>query len=156
VLTSHEEITNELSRYYTEQFKAPLIDHSNSHEVNIETEYNELLNKFEITAPRVEKTTVREVTLLIKKLKPKKSTGFDLVSNFMIKKLPPSYIECLVKCFNRWLNECRYPDEWKIAKIITLNKLKSGTPECDQTRPISLLATHSKLFEKVLLNRIRH
>jgi Reverse transcriptase (RNA-dependent DNA polymerase) len=54
------------------------------------------------------------------------------------------------------LRECRYPDEWKLAKIVTLNKLKSGIPKCDQTRPISLLATHSKLFEKVLLQRVRH
>ncbi|CAF4832358.1 unnamed protein product [Rotaria socialis] len=75
---------------------------------------------------------------------------------FIIKKLPPSYIECLTNYFNTWLNECRYPDDWKIAKIITLNKLKLGIPKCEQTRPISLLATHSKLFEKVLLRRIRH
>lgn len=88
-------------------------------------------------------------------MKPKKSTGFDLVSNFMIKKLPPSYIDCLGKCFNSCLSECSYPEEWKIAKIITLNKLKSGTPKCDRNRPIFLLATHSKLLEKVVLNRIR-
>lgn len=78
------------------------------------------------------------------------------MSNFIIKKLPPSYIECLAKCFNSLLNECQYPDEWKIAKFITLNKLKSVIPKCEQTRPISLLATHSKLFEKVLLLRIRY
>ena len=74
----------------------------------------------------------------------------------MIKKLPPSYIDCLAKCFNIWLSECRYPDEWKLAKIVTLNKQKSGVPKCDHTRPIALLATHSKLFEKVLLQRIRY
>ncbi|CAF4731414.1 unnamed protein product, partial [Rotaria socialis] len=43
----------------------------------------------------------------------------------------------------------------KLAKIITLNKLKAGVPRCEQTRPISLLATHSKLFEKIMLERIR-
>ena len=42
-----------------------------------------------------------------------------------------------------------------MAKIVTLNKLKASVPKCDQTCPISLLATHSKLFEKVLLQRIR-
>ena len=82
--------------------------------------------------------------------------SLDLVSNLMIKKLPPSYIDCLAKCFNIWLRECRYPDEWKLAKIVTLNKRKSGVPKCDQTRPIALLGTHSKLFEKVLLQRIRY
>jgi hypothetical protein len=156
VLSTHQEITEELTQYYSEQFKPPFIDYSNAHDVEIETEYNELLNKLMITDKQVEVTSAAEISKLIKTLKPKKSAGFDLVSNLMIKKLPPSYIDCLAKCFNIWLSECRYPDEWKIAKIVTLNKLKSGVPRCDQTRPISLLATHSKLFEKVLLQRIRH
>jgi hypothetical protein len=88
-------------------------------------------------------------------MKGKKSSGLDQVSNFIIKLLPPTYIESLVHRFNHWLNEGRYPDFWKTSKIVTLNKLKAGIPRSNQTRPISLLATHSKLFEKVLLDRIR-
>jgi len=34
-------------------------------------------------------------------------------------------------------------------------KLKAGVPRSDQTRPILHLATHSKLFEKVILERVR-
>jgi len=123
--------------------------------VKIENEYRELLNKLLLTEVRIEEVSVSEITQLIRTLKPKKSAGVDLISNFILKKLSPGYIECLVKCFNSWLKESRYPDECKLAKIITLNKLKSGTPKCDQTRPISLLATHSKLFEKILLQRVR-
>jgi hypothetical protein len=73
----------------------------------------------------------------------------------MIKLLPRGYIHCLLNCFNHWLQECRYLDFWKIAKIVTLNKLKAGVPRTDQTRPILLLATLSKLFEKVILERVR-
>ena len=156
ILSTQEDITEKLKQYYSDQFKAPSIDYSDAHEVKIESEYNELLNKLEITNERMEETSTAEISRLIRELKPKKSAGFDSISNFMIKKLPPSYISCLVVCFNTWLKECRYPNEWKLAKIITLNKLKSGTPKCDQTRPISLLATHSKLFEKILLQRVRY
>ena len=109
-----------------------------------------------MTDKRVDETSTAEISRLIKTLKPKTTAGFDLVSNLMIKKLPPSYIDCLAKCFNIWLSECRYPDEWKLVKIVTLNKRKSGVPKCDETRPIALLGTHSKLFEKVLLQRIRY
>jgi hypothetical protein len=35
-------------------------------------------------------------------------------------------------------------------------KLKAGVRRNDQTRPISHLATHSKLFEKVILERVRN
>ena len=156
VLSTHQEITDELSQYYSEQFRGPLIDYYDAHDVKIKTEYNELLNKLWMTDKRVDETSTAEISRLIKTLKQKTSAGFDLVSNFMIKKLPPSYIDCLAKCFNIWLRECRYPDEWKLAKIVTLNKLKSGVPKCDQTRPIVLLATYSKLSEKVLLQRIRY
>ena len=89
-------------------------------------------------------------------MKPKNSSGFDQVSNFKIKRLPPSYISYLANCFNTWLREYRYPEVRKLAKIVTLNKLKAGVPRCEQTRPISLLATHSKLFEKIVLERVRH
>jgi hypothetical protein len=104
----------------------------------------------------IEPTTVTEIKKYISKLKPKKSSSFDAVSNYMIKRISPGYISCLMKCFNTWLSEYRYPEFWKLAKIITLNKLKAGVPRCDQTRPISLLTTHSKLFEKIILNRVRY
>ena len=71
------------------------------------------------------------------------------------KKLSPDYISCLVNCFNTCLSEYRYPQCWKLAKIVTLNKQKSGISCCEQTRPISLLATHSQLFEKIMLERVR-
>ena len=79
-----------------------MIDYLDAHDVKIEYEYNELLNKLLITDKRVKETSTAEINLLIKMLKPKKSAGFDLISNFMIKKLPLVYIDCLAKCFNVW------------------------------------------------------
>ena len=71
----------------------------------------------------------------------------------MLTRIPPGYIRCLVNCFITWLIEYKYPEFWKLAKIVTLNKLRTGVPRCDQIRPISLLTTHSKLFEKIMLER---
>ena len=129
---------------------------SDPYESEIENEYAELMNKLGTISEKIETTSFTEVKKHISKLKPKQSAGSDAVSNFMIKRIPPSYIRCLVKCFNTCLAEYKYPEFWKLAKIVTLSKLKTGVPRCDQTRPISLLATHSKLFEKIMLERIRH
>lgn len=156
VISDKKDITKELHKYYSEQFKEPKIDEADSHDLEVTSQWKEILKTLINTKEQLEKTNIAEVRKLIRSLKPKKSAGFDQVSNFMIKKLPISYIECLVICFNQWLNEGSYPDEWKLAKVITLNKLKAGIPKCEQTRPISLLATHSKLFEKLVLNRIKY
>ncbi len=84
-----------------------------------------------ISGEKVREMSTLEVTGCVKKLKPKRSSGFDLISNYMIKLLPSSYIGRLTKCFNVWLSECWYPDEWKLVKMVTLNKLKADVPRCD-------------------------
>ena len=110
--------------YYSDHFKEQVADMSNPQEEHIETEYVELINRLTIIDEEIEKTSVTEVGryTCISKLKQEESTGFDEVSNFIIKKLPPNYIDRLVNCFNTWLKEYRYPQRWKLAKIVTLNK----------------------------------
>ncbi|CAF4490181.1 unnamed protein product [Rotaria socialis] len=156
VLTKENEISDDLYRYYSEQFKAQNADMSDAHENQIETEYLELINKLSILNEKIEKANFTKIKKHILKLKQKKSSGFDAVSNFIIIRIPPGYISCLVNCFNTWLNERRYPDMWKLTKVVTLNKLKAVIPRCDQTRSILLLATHSKLFERIMLERLRY
>ena len=103
----------------------------------------------------LEPITPLELVKLIRRLKSKKSAGYDHISKHMIKRLPPTYVQCLTICYIKWLQEHRYPDCWKVTKIVTINKLKAGTPRSDQTRPISLLPTHSKLFGKVMIEKVR-
>ena len=155
-ISDQQEITTTLYNYYKEQAKAPLIDGKDPHDCQIKNDYTQIIDNIStvITANQ-SPILLPEIVKFIKRLKNKKSSGYDQISNHMIKLLPPGYVHCLVKCFNDWLQECRYPDFWKIAKVVTLNKLKAGVPRTDQTRPISLLATHSKLFEKVILERVR-
>ena len=73
--------------YYEEQFKVQNIDMSNPYDAQIETEYLELMNKLELSNEKIEMTNVRERKQHISKKKPKQSSGFDQVSNFMIKRL---------------------------------------------------------------------
>ena len=99
-------------------------------------QYQYVVNGIEITKRcsdlELATTSIKEIMRITKKMKGKKSSGYDLVSNQIIKLLPPVYIECLVNCFNGWLKECRFPECWKIAKIIILNKLKVGVSKRNQ------------------------
>jgi len=155
VITSHRGITNRLSEYFSNLFVAPVVDSSNEFDNQIDSEYKEILEQLNQSKDSVKPTSVYELKNVIRTLKSKKSTGFDAVSNFMIKRLPPLYLEGLSKCFNEWMSRSLFLKEWKLAKLVILNKTKTGIPQCDQTRPISLLSTHSKIYEKLLLLRVK-
>lgn len=154
-LTSPSEIVKELSEYYSNLFTPAYLNPTDRHTSEIEQEYTDIINDIPNWKVSIKPTNITEIKEIIRKLKAKKSAGVDNISNFMIKKLPPGYLDCLCTCFNDWLSRNTFPEEWKLAKIVTLNKLKAGIPSCDQTRPISLLATHSKIYEKILLNRVQ-
>ncbi|CAF1370057.1 unnamed protein product [Adineta ricciae] len=157
VIADQQEITKELYEYYSELGKPVNIKKQDKSGIEIESEYKLIKNALKIDKQlTIEPISLIELKKEVKKLKNKESAGYDLISNRMIKTLPPQYLQCLVNCFNSWLKECRYPEVWKLARIITLSKLNAGIPQTDQTRPISLLPTHSKLFEKIILNRIRY
>ncbi len=78
-----------------------MLDFSDLHEVEIINQCNEISKMLSNSKEQMKKTSIGEIRRLIRSLKPKKSVGFDEISNFMIKKLPTSYIECLVVCFNK-------------------------------------------------------
>ena len=154
-VTNPNQITESLFDYYKNLFSSPVDNSGDPHTNQIDKEYGSILKEIALEKKEIRPTNLQEIRRIIRELKPKKSAGRDKISNFIIKRLPPAFLECLCYCFNEWLRQGLFPDEWKIAKIITLNKLKSGAPTCEQTRPISLLATHSKIFEKILLVRVQ-
>lgn len=84
ILRKENEISEELYQYYSEQLKTQNTDISDSNELLIETEYQELMDKVAMIIEKIEATSVFEIKRYISKLKPKKSSGFDSVSNFMI------------------------------------------------------------------------
>ncbi|CAH2083596.1 unnamed protein product [Euphydryas editha] len=104
------------------------------------------LTKFEFT-------TVEEVKLIINNLKSNSSKGIDGISVKAIKCLKDPISECLTNCINRCLQEGYFPDSLKLAKITPI--YKSG-PKDDpgNYRPISVLPVVSKIFEKIMYQRL--
>jgi hypothetical protein len=99
-------------------------------------------------------TSPGEVLSIVKKLKNSKSPGHDNINNKTVKNLPPKTIILLTYIFNAMFRLSYFPDTWKSALIITI--LKSGKqPDIPESyRPISLLPTFGKIFEKLLLKRL--
>ncbi|GBP50343.1 Probable RNA-directed DNA polymerase from transposon X-element [Eumeta japonica] len=61
----------------------------------------------------------------------------------------------LVILFNACLRLCHYPTQWKLAQIVMILKPGKQIEEASSHRPISLLPLIGKLFERVILNRLR-
>ena len=86
---------------------------------------------------------------------PVKSPGYDLITGKVLQELPKKGYAFITSIFNAILRCSHFPSQWKIAQVITI--LKPGKPlnEVTSYRPISLLPVLSKVFEKLLLQRLK-
>lgn len=100
-------------------------------------------------------TTFTEVKTEIEKLKLKKSAGPDGVTPYMIRKLPKKGVIFITYIFNAMFRLSHFPSFWKQAMVIMINKPGKPPEEIGSYRPISLLCVLSKVFERILLVRLR-
>lgn len=97
--------------------------------------------------------TKQEIKSTIQSLKCKNSTGFDQVSNRMIKLLPVQFHDTLAQAYNVLFQSAYWGKEWKIARTICFNKCDNPAPSTNQLRPISMLPIFSKIYERLFLLR---
>ena len=98
-------------------------------------------------------TDAAEVAKLIQSLDNKKSSGFDRISNKLLKSSCYIIVPFIVNLFNMCIHDGIFPDSFKVAQVIPL--FKGGDKEDPSCyRPISLLPTFGKLFEKIISVRI--
>ena len=86
-------------------------------------------------------------------MKAKKSTGFDNISSWLIKKLNTSICNPLAVVINKSLEQGCFPEKLKIAKVVPIYKAKNRE-QFNNYRPISLLPSLSKIYEKLMYKRL--
>ena len=101
----------------------------------------------------LQKITEMELNNTIKNLKNNNSTGPDEYSTKFIKLSSPILVPALVKIFNLAISTGVYPNSLKIAKVIPIFK-KGDSTTVNNYRPISILSTINKIFEKILYSRL--
>ena len=101
----------------------------------------------------IEPTGEFEVASIIKAMKNKKSCGMDGISSEILKCCSSIIERHLALAFNKCIDEGVFPDIFKIAKVVPLFK-KGDKKDPANYRPISLLSSLSKVFEKILHNRM--
>ena len=93
-----------------------------------------------------------EIKQQITKLSNKSSSGYDGISNKLLKLLNNSISYPLSIIFNQSIQTGIYPDKMKLAEVIPLYKGKDSD-EIINYWPISLLITMSKVIEKLIYQR---
>ena len=93
-----------------------------------------------------------EVISVIHKFAPKKNARHDLISTNLLKEISPLIAEPLSLIINQSLSTGIFPSKLKIAKVIPLHK-KNEKDLLDNDRPISLLPSISKFFERIVYNQ---
>ena len=103
---------------------------------------------------KFEETTSSNVNTIFKNLDPSKSTGYDMLPPKIIKLSSPVICNTITNLMNDMLTTNSFPNQMKHAEIQPLHK-KGSTLEMANYRPVSILTTLSKLFEKEINNQLK-
>lgn len=95
----------------------------------------------------------KQLIKLLKSTDINKSAGTDNIPPIFIHKCAVSLVEPLKIIYNRSLSEGIFPSKWKEANVIPIHK-KSTKSKIENYRPISILNTFSKIFEKIVYDQI--
>lgn len=97
-----------------------------------------------------------EVISVLSILKPRKAAGFDLIPNCVLKALcnVKPFVTKLTSVLNACLSLAYFPSCWKHAKIVAIPKSNPASSNPSDYRPISLLSTTGKVFERLILIRL--
>ena len=83
-----------------------------------------------------------------------KASGPDCIPVVVLKNCEPDRSYILAELFNKCLKESCFPDCWKVSSVVPVFKNVGERSTATNYRPASLFSVVSKVFEKLLNNRI--
>ena len=83
-----------------------------------------------------------------------KASGPDCIPMVVLKNCEPERSYILAELFNKCLKESCFPDCWKVSSVVPVFKNVGERSTAKNYRPVSLHSVVSKVFEKLLNNRI--
>jgi DNA-binding MarR family transcriptional regulator len=95
-------------------------------------------------------TTVSEIQNFITSARLKSAPGEDGLTYLMLRNIPTNILLRICLIFNHCLLLGYFPSAWKRATLVMIPKEGKDHKESKNHRPISLLSTVGKLFEKVI------
>jgi hypothetical protein len=98
-------------------------------------------------------TSIAEVNRIIKSLKSKNSRGYENILVKILKMSVSFFLSPLTYICNKTMSMGKFPDQLKYAVVRPIYK-KSSEVIISNYRPISILTSFSKIFEKLIYTRL--
>ena len=98
--------------------------------------------------------TPKMVKKIITNLDSSKVSGPDSIAVVVLKNCEPELSYILAKFFNMCLKESCFPGSWKVSLVVPVFKNVGKRSIAKIYHPVSLLSVVSKVFEKLVINRI--
>ena len=83
-----------------------------------------------------------------------KASGPDCIPVVVLKNCEPELSYILAELFNKCLKESCFPDFWKVSSMVAVFKNVGERSNAKNYHPAGLLSVVSKVFEKLVNNRI--
>ena len=150
-VTNPAQLTNIFNDHFTNATTSPQSDNYNHPMSAIDSLLTSCTKSF--SQIHMAPVTGNEIKNIIKSLKMKSSSGYDEVPLKILKISLPYIISPLVHLCNRSVLSGIFPSWLKYAQIVPIFK-KGDKEQPTSYRPISLLTSFSKIFEKVIYTRL--
>ena len=150
-LSDAKEIATAFNSYFAtigEKLAASI--HENN---NVSDDFQQYLDTPAETRLKFNCITENETIKAINRLENKSSSGHDGISNKLLKLIKNELKSPLTLIINQMITTGIFPQSFKISKIIPLYK-KGDHSLLTNYRPISLLPTISKVFERIIYDQM--
>ena len=149
IITDKTDIANQFNTFFTHI--APSLASKITTDGN--KTYRSFLNEPSAHEFTFNKITEVDVLNIIDKLPSKASSGVDGISPILLKHIKNEICRPVTLILNQCLTNGIFPDKLKIAKVVPIHKSDDETM-FNNYRPISILPTLSKVFEKVIFIQV--
>ena len=139
--------TSDKAKLFTENFsKNSNFDESPISLPVFPSRTNQKLHNISVT-PKMVKKVITDHDL-------SKASGPDCIPFVVLKNCEPELSYILVELFNKCLKESCFPDCWKVSLVVPVFTNVGERSAAKNYHPVSLLSVVSKVFEKLVNNRI--
>ena len=94
-----------------------------------------------------------DIMLCVKSIKIKNSEGYDRIPQRVLTEGITYFLAPLTKLFQLIYRDKMIPEQWRMSKIVPIHK-KGSKQVIENYRPAANLCSTSKIFERLILNRI--